>query len=145
MTTVVPFDDTDLSRAALKRASQHVDRGESLLSVSVIPNSNASYARERGWLDAGKGFDPESIVSTLSESVADIAPEATFDYIVVGRYANAGEIASKIRRYAKSADARLVVIGSENAGRIVTTLGGVGGTVATDTAYDVLIVRSTGT
>jgi len=142
MTTVVPFDNTDLSRAALGRATEIAEFAADLHAVTVIPNNNREYARERGWIGADAEFDPETVVGELSDNVDGIAPDATYDYIVVSRYANAGEIGNKLRRYAKDAGAETVVIGSDNAGRVVSTLGSIGRAVATDTAYDVFIVRS---
>ncbi|MFB6102854.1 MAG: hypothetical protein ABEJ73_09840 [Haloplanus sp.] len=60
---------------------------------------------------------------------------------MVGRRATPGTIASQIRSIARDADASMVFIGSENAGRLVTSLSSVGETVAADDAYDVVIVR----
>lgn len=139
---VVPFDGTTLSEAALARGSEFGKAlDQEILAVAVIPNSNTEYARRRGWLEAGEQFDPEAVVSRLSDQVTDVAPEAAFEYEVVDRYASAGVIAKTIRKHAKRAGAQLVVIGSENAGNIVTSVSSVGGSVASDDAYDVLIVR----
>lgn len=142
MTILVPFDDSTLSRAAVRLATEISRSSEAVDALVVIPNQNAKYAQNRGWLGVSEEFDPEIIVSRLSGQVADIAPDASFDYIVVGRYATSGQIASKIRGYAKSIDARVVVLGSENAGRIVSSVGSIGRDVATDNAYDTFIVRS---
>jgi len=142
MTTVVPFDNTELSKAALGRAREITPEGAELIAVSAIPKQNNEYARKRGWIESDAGFDAETVVSGLSATVTEIAPDATYDYIVVGRYANAGEVGNKLRRYAKNATADTVVIGSDNAGRVVSTLGSIGRQVATDTAYDIYIVRS---
>lgn len=142
MTIVVPFDGTALSQAALQRATDLSDAlDEDLHVVTIIPNENERYARERDWLDQGEAFDPETVVSRISSQVSDVAPEASFEYEVVGRYAQAGSIAREIREQARAAGAELVVIGSDNAGNIVTSVSSVGSTVATDDSYDVLIVR----
>lgn len=141
MTVVVPFDNSDLSRRALTRAEDVSKPLEDIVAVTVIPNGNRKYARERGWLAADDEFDPETIVSRLSQFVSEICAAASFEYIVVDRYAKPGQIASKLRAYARECDARLVVIGSDNAGRLVSTISSVGCTVATDLAYEVLIVR----
>jgi nucleotide-binding universal stress UspA family protein len=143
MTIVVPFDGTPLSEAALQRGGELGELFEErVVVVSVIPNSNTRYARERGWLDATETFDPESIVSTLSEQVDTLVPEAIFKYEVVSRYAQAGEIASKIRRVSRDEGADIVVIGSDNAGHIVSNVSSVGSSVAAGRTYDVMIVRN---
>jgi nucleotide-binding universal stress UspA family protein len=142
MTIVVPYDGTELSQVALRRASKlDTALGMELRAITAIPNSNEEYAIERGWLDEGERFDPEKVYSRLAGQVLEIAPEATFDYVVVGQYAQAGAIASEIRDYAVDVDAKLVVIGSDNAGNIVSSVSSVGRTVATEDSYDVLIVR----
>ena len=139
MTVVVPFDDTVLSRAALERSKELF--GTELAVVTVIPNGNIKYARERGWLEEGEEFDPEQIVSEIKRTVNRIAPEATFEYRVVGRYAQSGTIASKIRKFARTENAEIVVLGSDNVGRIVTNVSSVAGSVAADAKYDLHIVR----
>lgn len=142
MVVVVPFDGTALSETALDRAVDFADVLEArVVVVSVIPNGNVRYARERGWLDDDEGFDMDTVLRRLANRVAAIAPAAEFEYEVVGRYTQAGAIASKIRSVARAASADLVVIGSDNAGRIVSSVSSVGRTVATDNSYDVLIVR----
>ena len=142
MTIIVPFDGGTLSKAALRRAGElGAVFDERVVAVSVIPNSNERYARNRGWLEEGEPFDPEVIISSLSMQVYTLVPEATFEYEVVSRYAQAGEIASKLRRIARRSEASLVVIGSDNAGQIVSSVSSVGSSVAADDAYDVMIVR----
>jgi len=143
MTFVVPFDGSELAAAALVRA---VEFGgvldERVLTVSVIPDGNAAYAQERGWLEADEPFDREAVVATLQEDVTALAPNAEFRYETVGRRATAGTIASRLRGIAREVDASMVFVGSENAGRLVSSLSSVGGTVAADDAYDVVIVRN---
>lgn len=142
MTIVVPFDGTDLSKAALVRADEFgAALDEPLVVVTIIPNANREYARDNGWLAEDESFDLGKVVSSLSRQVTEISPVAVFEYEVVDRYAPPGSIARHIRNYAKEFNARLVVLGSENAGRIVTSLSSVGGSIASDSAYDVLIVR----
>jgi len=144
MTFVVPFDGSELAETALVRAVAFGSvLDEHVVSVSVIPSKNASYARERGWLDPGDPFEREEVVTTLHEEVAEIAPNAEFRYETVGRRATPGRIASRLREVARDEDASMVFVGSENAGRLVSTLSSVGETVATDDAYDVVIVRHT--
>jgi nucleotide-binding universal stress UspA family protein len=144
MVIVVPYDGSDLSRAALERAAEFADTLDAdVRVVTAIPSRNRKYARKRNWLGDDEEFNPETVVSRIRQQVEGISPAANFEYEVVGRYAQAGEIASQIRKHAKSEGAELVVIGSENAGRIVSSVSSVGSSVATDDAYDVLIVRHT--
>lgn len=141
MTVVVPYDSSERSRAALGRVGEFTQTSESVLAVAVIPNGNDRYARDHGWLDSGETFDPKRIVDRLQAEVADIDPNAAFEYVVTSRYAQAGQIASELREFAKDRDTRLVVLGSENAGRIVSNVSSVASTVTADSAYDVLIIR----
>lgn len=144
MTIVVPFDGGELSRAALRRGGE-LGRAldQQVVAVSVIPASNAEYAREQGWIDQREQFDSERVVSHLSEQVYSLTPGVAFEYEVVGRYAQPGEIASKLRRTARKKNADIVVLGSDNAGHIVTSVSSVASPIAADGAYDVLIVRHT--
>lgn len=143
MTLVVPFDGSALSKAALVRAA---DFGrvlnDPLVVIAIIPNKNATYARERGWLDPEENFDVNRITERLTDEIETLAPGAAFRYRVVDRYATAGTIAIKLRQMAHDLDASMVFIGSENAGRIVTSLSSIGTNVAADKAYDVVIVRN---
>jgi len=143
MTFVVPFDGSPLSESALVRAVEFGSvLDERIVAASAIPEGNASYARERGWLDPGESFDLDAVVGHLHEKVTSYAPSAEFRYDVVGRRATPGTIASHLREQARSVDASMVFIGSENAGRLVSSLSSVGETVASDDAYDVVIVRN---
>jgi nucleotide-binding universal stress UspA family protein len=142
MSLVVPFDGRPLAEAALVRATEFAEVfDERVVAVAVVPEDNAEYAREHGWLEPGEEFDREAIVASLHEQVARLAPEADFVHEVVGRYTPSGGIARRLRRIAKEADASMVFVGSENAGHVVSSLGSVGENVAADDAYDVVIVR----
>lgn len=142
MTLIVPFDGSELAEAALVRATEFgVVFDEDVLAVSVIPQNNARYARERGWVDSDEEFDMESIVSHLHEQVVNLAPSADFRHAVVDQSAPSGAIAGCIRDVAKHEDASMVFIGSENAGHMVVGVSSVGGPVAADEAYDVVLVR----
>jgi len=142
MSILVPFDGSALSESALVRATELGDAfGERVLAAAIVPTGNAKYARERGWLDAGEAYDRHRIVDCLRESVADVAPEAEFHHQFVGRYASTGTIARKLRDIGRDADASVVVIGSDNAGSMVSSIRSVGTSVASDHAFDVFIVR----
>lgn len=144
MTFVIPFDGSELAESALVRASEFGSAlDEPLVAVTVVPDGNAEYAREREWIDPGEPFDLEAVVAAIRDRVQEIAPEAEFRSVTVDRYAPSGTIANRVRRVAKEESASMVFVGSENAGHMVTALGSVGGTVAADSNYDVLIVRAT--
>ena len=143
MTFVVPFDGSGFARSALARATEFgsvFDRD--VVTISVIPDGNTAYARENGWIGPRESFDLDSVLAHLEELVREIIPVGEFRYALVDRYAPPGTIANRIRRLAVELDATMVFVGSDNAGRMVTSLGSVGGSVAADAAYDVVIVRT---
>ena len=142
MTFVVPFDGSDLAEAALVRAVEFgTVLDERVLAVSVVPKENTEYARRKGWLEPNEHYDRTKIVSRLHEQVTDLAPSADFTHELVDRFATSGTIAIRLRKVAKQADASLVFIGSASAGNLVSSLTSVGGSVASDPGYDVVIVR----
>jgi len=140
MTLVVPFDGSELARAALVRAAQFGELlEENVLGVSVVPRGNATYARDRGWLEPGEAFDEATIVSRLRASVRELHPSAEFHHLPVDRAAPHGTIANKLRNFARNHDAGIVFLGSENAGRVVAGMS-VGRSVTADPAYDTMII-----
>jgi nucleotide-binding universal stress UspA family protein len=145
MTLLVPFDGSDLARAALERAVEFGEfTGEAVLVLSVVPD-DADYAREVGWVDAGEEFVPELVAGDLERRARRTAPDATFRSAVVGSD-DAGvpvttDVARTIRETAAEVDASVVFVGSENAGRVATPLSSVGKPVSEDPRYDVHIVR----
>lgn len=142
MTLVVPFDGSRLAEAALARATEFGTVLETdVLAVTVIPAGNAEYARDRDWIGADDSFDLSTVVSGIRSQVRAVSPEATFEHVLVDRYAPTGTIATRVRRFARKRDASMVFIGSENAGHLVAAVSSVGRTVASDDAYDVVIVR----
>jgi len=142
MSLVVPYDSSELARTALVRAAQFDQvLKQGVVVVTAIPTKNTEYARERGWLDETESFDGETVVSRIREEIRQIAPTTAFEYIVVSRRAQSGEIASKIRKEARNQDASIVFIGSKNAGRIVRSIS-VGQTVSSDSTYDTMLVSN---
>lgn len=156
MTYMVPFDGSDLSEAALRKARVHAvaldeappDLSKAILgekplevvAVSIVPDS-ARYARKKGWIEEGEEFRTRTVVERLHRRVTDIDPSASFRFERVGGDARAGTISSELRQKAEDLDAFAVVLGSENAGRIVSPITSVGDSVAADREYDVCIVR----
>lgn len=142
MTLVVPFDGSGLAEAALVRAVEFgTILDEEVLAVSIIPEGNDRYARDHGWIGPSENFDTRTVVSRLHRQAMSLAPSADFRHKTVGRHARAGTISGRVRQLAKDEDASMVFIGSENAGRLVVGVSSVGGKIATDSAYDVVIVR----
>lgn len=143
MTLVVPFDGQELAEAALVRAAEFgTVFDEDVLAVAVIPEENTKYARERGWIGPDQRFETDAVVSRLHEQVVELDSSADFQHKTVSRYASSGTIVKRIKRVMAEEDASMVFVGSENAGRLVTDISSVGGTVASDTEYDVVIVRN---
>ncbi|WP_276272770.1 universal stress protein [Haloarcula litorea] len=145
MTLLVPFDGSDLSVAALERATEFADyTGESVLALAVVPDE-PDYALERGWLGPEDPFDPETIADRLEARVREVAPDADFRFEVPEDVSSMASITTDvvrtIRQVAHDVDASVVFIGSENAGRVSTPVSSVGAPVSEDPRYDVHIVR----
>ncbi len=143
MVIAVPFDGSKLSESALLRATEiRTDERETIVAVTAIPNNNIRYAQSRGWLAANESFHPQAIVEQLSNHVKRIDPNIEFNYLVCGERSQSGTIATTIRKFVKQLDARAVVVGSTNAGHIVSSLMSVGSKVAAHAMYDVYIIRT---
>lgn len=145
MVLLVPFDGTDLSKAALERASEFSEyTGESILALSVVPQ-DAEYAVERGWITDDDAFDPKAIGTRLREQVEAIAPDAEFQCEIPEDVSSMASVTTDvvrtIRQVAHEVDATIVFVGSENAGRVSTPVCSVGAPVSEDPDYDVHIVR----
>jgi nucleotide-binding universal stress UspA family protein len=144
VTFLVPFDGSPLSEAALTRADRFAAAlDEPVVVLTVVPANGARYARARGWIDADEAFDLDTVTERLRARVAEACPEATFRVETVDRYATSGTVSTRIRRVARELDASTVVVGSENAGRVVAAVSSVAGNVAKDPGYDVVVVRRT--
>lgn len=145
MVYLVPFDGSALSEAALVRAREFANHtGRELIALTVIP-SDEEYAGERDWLDSDGSFDPAEIAERLEAHVAEIAPNATFRWeeteSVSSLASTTVDVSRTIRKVAHEAEADVVFIGSENAGRVAAPVTSVGEPVSEDPAYDVFIVR----
>ena len=145
MTLLIPYDGSALSTAALEKAAELSDlRDEELVVLTVVPDDE-EFARERGWINAGEPFDIEAIQAGLQTRAAEVAPEMTFRSEVVDSNEPTAtattNVVRAIRRVAGEVDASLVFVGSENAGSVIRPDSSVGGSVASDQAYDVYVVR----
>ncbi|MGM0397713.1 MAG: universal stress protein [Halobacteriota archaeon] len=139
---VVAYDGTPITDAALARArtvAEGVDGA--VTAVTILPQGNTAYARERGWIGDDEPWERDSILDGLRNSVDSVAPSATFVFRMVDRYAPRGKIGRVLRTTAETADVDVLVIGTENAGRVFTTLTTVTQSVANGT-YDLHVVRS---
>lgn len=146
MTLLVPYDGSDLSKTALRRAGEFAEyRDEEVVALTVVPE-DAEFARERGWVDASDPVDIDAICERLEADVRTVLPDAT----VVCRRPDTSDsftatlvddVTRTIREIADDVDASVVFIGSENAGRVSTPVTSVGNPVSEDPRYDVHIVR----
>jgi nucleotide-binding universal stress UspA family protein len=142
---LVPYDGSRLARAAVERAREVAElRDEAVLALTVLPD-DAAFARERGWIDEDEAYDPDAVAARFEREVAERAPDATFRVEQPdegGMLASSTmDVARRIRQVAREVDARVVFIGSENAGRVSTPVTSVGSPVSRDPRYDVYIVR----
>lgn len=144
MSFFVPYDDSPLSRSALRRSRDYAEAvEESLYVYSVVPDS-AEYARKKNWIEPDEEFVVEDIVTYLRSQVADIAPMAHFEFLIADPYIQPGTVASRIRRQAQNREATTVAIGSDNAGRVMSPITSVGGKVAAERTFDLLVIRRVG-
>lgn len=145
MTLLVPFDGSALSESALETANTLAGAlDEAVIVLSVIPDDE-DFARERGWINEGEPFRIEAIQRGLKDRALSVAPEATFQTEVVDSDEPTAtpttNVVRAIRRVAGEIDASIVFVGSANAGSVIRPDSSVGGSVASDTGYDVYVVR----
>lgn len=139
---LVAYDGSEYAKGGLLRAVEYADPSRvEVEAFAVVPDS-ARFAREQGWVSTTDAYEFGRIVGELHEQVTTLAPEATFQYVSVDGGTSPGRIASEIRSRAVDRDAEVVFVGSENAGRIITSVSSVGGAVASEQEYDVHIVRN---
>jgi nucleotide-binding universal stress UspA family protein len=141
MTFVVPFDGSEQSLVGVRRAVEVAPPSIRVVAFSVVPRKHSDWARERGLLDATEEYSYERVVSRLQSRAHDVDEDVVFQYTTVDRYAPTGKISHEIRAFAREADAKMVFVGSTSAGGIVSSLQSVGSNVASDDAYDVVLVR----
>lgn len=149
MVFLVPFDGSDLSAAALERATEFASFADGdVVVLSVVPDER-EYATDRGWIDAHEEFTRDLVASRLEAQARSIDPDATFRWESLSTSPDptstvSTDVARTIREVAAEIGAEIVFIGSENAGRVSTPLTSVGSPVSTDPRYDVHIVRHPG-
>ncbi|WP_439027127.1 universal stress protein [Haloarchaeobius sp. DT45] len=146
MSLLVPYDGSDLATTALRRAREFADFSDDGLVVLTLVPDDPEYARDRGWLDAADTFDVGVIERKIRQRVHDVAPNAEFRCELIEDPSDPvatlpTELARRIRQVAAEEDARILFVGSENAGRVSTPLTSVGSPISEDPQYDVHIVR----
>ena len=141
MTFVVPFDGSEPSRVGIRRAVELAPASIRVVAFSVVPRKHTEWARDRGLLDADEEYSNERVVSRLQDRAHDVDDDVVFQHTTVDRYAPPGKISHEIRAFAREVDATMVFVGSPRAGGIVSSLQSVGSSVASDDAYDVVLVR----
>lgn len=146
MTVLVPFDGSELATAALEKATRYGElTDEDVVVLSVVPDDD-EYARERGWIDATEGFDPDVVLRKLRGAAERVAPDADVRHELVDSDEPTAtpttDVVRAIRDVAADLEASVVFVGSENVGSVTTPLSSVGGPVAAaDQGYDVYVVR----
>jgi nucleotide-binding universal stress UspA family protein len=146
MTLLAPYDGSELSLAAVRRATEFADyRGEPVVVLTVVPD-NQEFAVERGWIDPGERHDPDEVAARFEAEVNQVAPDATFraerpEPGAVRGATTINDVTRTIREVARELDVSMVFVGSDNAGRVSTPVTSVGSPISEDPAYDVLIVR----
>lgn len=142
MTFVVPFDGSPLSKEALRRATEFAPvKDATIVAVSIIPHNNKKYAKEQGWVDDESEYELEAVVNRLESQVEEIAPDAEYHHRLVDRWANSGTIAARLKRFIRDEDTSMVFLGSENAGRIITSVSNIGPRLTTKNQIDIVLVR----
>jgi nucleotide-binding universal stress UspA family protein len=145
MTLLVPFDDSPLSRAALRRASEFAEfMDQEVIALTVVPD-DLDYAEERGWLTEQTPFTVEAIAARLERKATEIAPNARFRHETIEGddpvSTTTLDVVRKVREVAGEEDTTVLFIGSENAGRVVSPQSSVGSPLSEDDTYDLHIVR----
>jgi nucleotide-binding universal stress UspA family protein len=141
MTFLVPYDGSDLSRAALVRAVEYGDAlGEPVTVTAVLPEDDWGYARTKRWVGEDEAYDPEAVEEQLTEEVRAVDEDVSVRTEVIAEV-TPGRVARRIESVASEVCPSVVFLGSENAGQIVTPISSVGSEVAADAEYDVHVVR----
>lgn len=145
MVSLVPFDGSPLSRAALARAAEFATfTGHEVLALAVVP-PDETYARDRGWVGPDESFSIEHVAADLETQAHEVAPDAMFRYerteAVSTRATVTLDVVRAIRQVAAETGASILFIGSENAGRVSSPITSVGSPISEDPQYDVHIVR----
>jgi len=146
VTLLVPFDGSDLSEAALKRAREFATyRDEEVVALTIVPDDE-TFAEERGWIESGEPYDPEAVCTAFDLRVKEIDADVTFrcEPATSSEHPTAttiDNVTHTVREVASELDVSIIFIGSENAGRVSTPVTSVGGPLSTDAKYDVYIVR----
>jgi hypothetical protein len=137
MVFVVPYDGSELSEAALRRATEF-GTDEEVVALTIIP-SGSHYAKKKGWGDPT--VEGGEIKPWLEHEVDQIAPNATFEFVRTESRPPSAKIAKIIRRKAIEYDASVVFVGSENIGSRMAPVSSIGTGIVSNKSYDVYVAR----
>jgi len=137
MVFLVPYDGSELSKAALERAAEF-GNDEEIIALTVVP-SGKHYAELKGWTDETTAI--EDVQSRLETEVHEIVPDAECEFVRTESRPPSAKIAKIIRRKAVAHDASVVFLGSKHAGKRMSPVSSIGPNVSSDTAYDVYLAR----
>ena len=141
MTFLVPFDDSNLARAALVRAGEYAEAlDEDVTVVSVIPEEDAAYARMKGWIDDDDEYSVHDVAEDLHQRVTDYQSSAAFRYERADMGVSSA-VADEIKTVADEILPSVVFLGTDNIGEVAQPVTSVAGGVAENAEYDVHIVR----
>jgi nucleotide-binding universal stress UspA family protein len=146
VTLLVPFDDSALSEAALKRACEFGSyRNEDVVALTVIPDDR-SFGVEREWIDANEAYRPDELCAQFQQRVTAIDDRASFrcerpDDSEELTATTIDDVTRTVRQVAAELDVTILFVGSENAGRVSSPMTSVGDPLSADARYDVHIVR----
>jgi nucleotide-binding universal stress UspA family protein len=145
VTLLVPYDGSALSKTALSRAQAFAELTDDELTALVVIPDEPGYAHNHGWLDPEDTFDVGVIERKLTQEIRDIAAVADVRAEFVENTEPTADTTTVVVRTIKDAatavGARIVFVGSRNAGKVTAPLASVGSPVADDARYDVHIVR----
>jgi nucleotide-binding universal stress UspA family protein len=132
MTFLVAFDDSPLSRGALRKAVEFAAPTDTpVVAVSVIPENNVRYMREKGWLKPARegraaraeAMDPHAAERKLAYCAARIAPGARFDPVRTDRGdVLESAVGPELRAAIRDHEATDVFVGARDPGATVRRL-----------------------
>jgi nucleotide-binding universal stress UspA family protein len=141
VTFLVPYDDSNLAKAALVRAGEYADAlDEDVTALSVIPEDAPGYARRKDWVEDGDDFSVRDVAETLHDRVTDWESSAAFRYERASS-PDSATIADEIQEVARETAPAVVFLGSDNVGEVATPVS-VAEKVTDREKYDVHLVRA---
>ena len=149
MTLLAPYDGSELSKAAVRRAAEFGQfREEEVVVLTVVPDDR-TFAEDRGWVGTDETYDPAAVDDRFEAEVAELAPDATFraERPTPSESLSSStpdDILRTIREVAREVEASVLFVGSDNADRLAVAAESIGSHLTDDPEYDVHIVRRLG-